>query len=309
MAKSPGGTPKQIDGSVLKEITEVVRALNPTILSIQRGISRVIAPFFLLTIVYFLTIFETNLPPFAQLDDVVIYGGYLDAAGERVGGVQFYNIRSVSLFLISTLIFYMFVRFGFLYFQGNKLMSNLQGFLSTRLGSDDEVADLLRHVCKENYLIQAMIVMRQDADITGLLGGPVYRVVAKSLSSLMIVLFVAFMGFAQYLTTFYLGNTFLVLAIAVAFLYSAYYLMFVLGIVLKGAIDLTNVRNISLTGNGNYGWIFTICFTLMCLFNILMIWSGLISGWELGAMDAASNKIPVHEIIFPYGPMFSTLYP
>lgn len=285
----------------LKELTELIRALNPHIASVQRGISRVVTPFFVLTIMYFLTIYDTNLPTFVAIDKFS-YGGHMNSENVWVDAITFENIRSVTLFLMSLGLFYIFVRFGYLYYQGNKLIANLQSIIGGDInhGNALEISRVVHHVCKENYLIQALVVLRKDVGVTGLEGTKASVTLAKSLSVVMMVIFIFFMGFAQYMTAFYLANTAWFFAIVVCSLYFAYYLMFVLNIIFDGYRKEDK-------SNRKYDVPFAISFSVLCVANVGFIAIGFVQGVELRPQLVSKSPIPLSNMVFPYGYIFSSL--
>jgi len=286
-----------------KEVTEVIRSLIITITTIQRGISRTVVPYFLLTVFFFLTIFNTNLPSFASFQ-TVYYGGYISNSGEYVGGVKVTNIRSVSIFIIATVLFYMFVRFGYLYYQGNKLIATIHLYLGENLTplKKHSVIKSLRHVCKENYLIQALVVMRKNAAETGLEGSPSYIMFSELLSCFILVLFVVFIGFSQYLTVLYLANTFLPLAVLVLILYVAYYWMFMIGLIFEGV-----GANRSTVDTQNFGLIFITLFTIFIILNLANVTYGFYQGINIEHKKLSIEQIELNELPLAYKHIFASL--
>lgn len=287
----------------VKEITEVIRALNPTILSIQRGISRVVTPFFLLTIVFFLTIFETGVPGFANFD-TISYGGYVNGAGQYSGGMTFENVRSVALFLMAVTLFYMFVRFGYFYYQGNKLIASLQAFLNNNLRrlQKPELSQILSHVCKENYLIQAMVVLRQDSNETGLDGSRFYVFASKTLSVALIIIFVFFMGFSQYLIVMYLANTFALFAVLALIVFLVYYAMFAIGLVFAGAFKADGMSQ-------KYSPFIMVVFSIFIIINAYHIVTGFQSGIDMKPGIVGCRKLRLESLAQIYRAPFQRLTP
>jgi len=168
------------------------------------------------------------------------YGGQSTPAGYE-GGIVIENVQSISLFLISVILFYIFVRFGYHYYQGNILIASLQRMIITELKADndglltdkevDQLKQILLHVCKENYLIQAFVVMRKSDSETGLEGGEFYKFISKFLSCIMIFIFVYFMGFSQYISIIFLNEIFAPLAFFTGLVFISFYIVFYLAII------------------------------------------------------------------------------
>jgi hypothetical protein len=287
-ANVPAVPPTAVDEELakeVKEVTEVVRALNPSLTSIQRGISRVVTPYFVITIVLFLSVFDTGFPGFTNLQ-TLHYGGYVNSQGEYVGGLRLENVRSVSLALLTLLLFYMFIRFGFLYYQGIRLIVRLQTYFGVNLKplGKEQVASLLRQVCKENYLIQAFVTIRKDATLIGLDGTKLYVAVSQFLSFLLIAIFVYFLGLSQYLMLIFVGSLSPLFAIVVGFVFLVYYGLFVFGII----SDSTG--SVSVVNSPYQPW-YIGAFLFLVVMNVIGIYLGSSTGISVGYEKLVTQKV------------------
>ncbi|MDP3077506.1 hypothetical protein [Bradyrhizobium sp.] len=158
----------------LKEFLELMRVKVPEMHSLQVQLVRIILPFLVLSIVYFVMIYDGIQP--APLDALA---GAHSAISVRIFDNAVSLPRTWVLLAAILLLFFYFMRFGYLYYQGTKDIVSIQNIIDSVARSNpdappdshhNDVREALMQFCKSNYIVQSVVVFLYPASHT--VGGP-----------------------------------------------------------------------------------------------------------------------------------------
>lgn len=194
--------------------SSAMASVVPAYLEKRRALKRNITPYFLVTIIAALTIFD-----FGVGQDIVAFNS-LSFFGD---GLIINSPRVVVFFCLVILIWVLFVRFGVLYYQMIEFSNDLVNRVN-KLGTVPE-KELYLHVAKDAYIVDAILIHYHQ------LGHSKKIWIHKIIAYFVILAFVTWIAAGQYLTIIAASSVDSMFGVLLLIFYSIYYALFIVKLI------------------------------------------------------------------------------